>query len=103
MNIDTTSFRIAVGQASSFGLAPAPGMIWTAREGLNFDAGQGVREARQARYGEAAACARTSSHAQVFPKLSQWCLDVWRGCRTVWHHHRGTSGWGSVRDAHGLC
>lgn len=103
MNIAMTSFRIAVGQASSFGLAPAPGMIWTAREGLDFDARQDVREAKHARYGEATAWARPSSHAQFFLKLSQWCLEVWRGRRTVRHHHQDTSGWGTVRNAHGMC
>jgi hypothetical protein len=96
MNIATTSFRLAVGQASSFGLAPAPGMIWTAR-----DAGQDVREATHAWYGEATAYARTSSHAQFLAKLSQWGLDVWR--RTVPHQHRRTSNYGTPREAHGLC
>jgi hypothetical protein len=28
-----SSFRIAVAQASSFGLSPAPGMIWATHEG----------------------------------------------------------------------
>ena len=103
MNIAMASFRIAVGQASSFGLAPAPAMIWTAREALNADPGQDVREAKQARYGEAIARARTSSHAHFFAKLRQWGLDVWRGRGAAPHQHRPMSGYGAVREAHGLC
>jgi hypothetical protein len=32
MSSKMTSFRIAVAQASSFGLSPAPGMIWVTHE-----------------------------------------------------------------------
>jgi hypothetical protein len=104
MDIAMTSFRIAVGQASSFGLAPAPGMIWTARDGLHFEPGHEVHEATQARYGKAPARPRTSSQAQFYAKLRQWGLDVGRrGRTTVRHPHRRMSGCGAVREAHGLC
>lgn len=41
-----TSFRIAVAQACSFGLSPAPGMIWATREGFQPQARPGVHDAK---------------------------------------------------------
>jgi hypothetical protein len=46
MTTKMTSFRIAVAQASSFGLSPAPGMIWVAHEGFESAGRPSAKDAK---------------------------------------------------------
>jgi hypothetical protein len=46
MTTKMTSFRIAVAQASSFGLSPAPGMIWVTHEGFDSPGRASVQDAK---------------------------------------------------------
>jgi len=42
MPTNIAALRIALTHAASFGLSPAPGMIWTSHEDLEAAAGQGA-------------------------------------------------------------
>ena len=42
MTTNITALRMALAQAGSFGLSPAPGMIWIIHEDLEAAAGQGA-------------------------------------------------------------
>lgn len=63
MTTKMTSFRIAVAQASSFGLSPAPGMIWVTHEGFESPGRASVQDAKHEAPGVRAAALRGSGDA----------------------------------------